>query len=174
MASLTTAAALAQHSILVVDPVLDDILPLVIALSRDGLHVTVAAEFSQAKQLLISNPPSVLLAAVRLGLYNGLHLVVHGTAIKPDMAVLVLSADADPLLQLDAESLGATFMVKPIGERDLFAVMLRTLYRTTPGPIRSPFERRTSERRVRPLSVSPERRGQERRRFAFPVAKSPV
>lgn len=162
--------ALADCTILVVDPALEDLLPVILMMSRLGLRVTAAASFAQAKQLLSSSPPSVLLAAVRLGIYNGLHLVLHGKAVKPNMAALIASPASDPVLRADAEAMGATFMVKPLGERDLIGAIMQTLFRQDLGvmPLHPPFERRNQDRRTSELGFSPERRTADRRRIVCP------
>lgn len=164
------APSFADHSILVVDPALEDLLPVILTMSRLGLRVTAAASFAQAKHLLSASPPSVLLAAVRLGVYNGLHLVLHGKAVKPEMAALVASPASDPVLRVDAEAMGATFMVKPLGERDLIGAIMQTLFRQDlgSGPLQPPFERRSKERRTTGLGFFPDRRTADRRRIVCP------
>lgn len=163
----------ADYSILVVDPALEDLLPVILTLSRLGLRVTAAASFAQAKQLLSSNPPSVLLAAVRLGIYNGLHLVLHGKAVRPEMAAFIASPASDPVLRADAEAMGATFMVKPLAERDLIGAIMQTLFRQDLGvmPLHPPFERRSDDRRTTVRGVSPERRIADRRRIVCPESR---
>ena len=151
---------------LVVEAAVDDLVPLVSALTEAGFQVTAAGTFLQARTLLDARPPALLMTAVRLGLYNGLHLVLRGTAVKPDLAAVVTSTVADPVLQREAEALGATFVVTPVEQKDLVAAVLRTLFRTdrSQGPIRPPFERRVLERRTLAESRIPDRRMAERRR----------
>jgi DNA-binding NtrC family response regulator len=115
---------------LVVEAAVDDLVPLVSALTEAGFQVTAAGTFLQARTLLDARPPALLMTAVRLGLYNGLHLVLRGTAVKPDLAAVVTSTVADPVLQREAEALGATFVVTPVEQKDLVAAVLRTLFRT--------------------------------------------
>ncbi|HUE89010.1 MAG TPA: hypothetical protein VMO26_23260 [Vicinamibacterales bacterium] len=172
MTSSLDAPSFADYSALVVDPALEDLLPVILTMSRLGLHVTAAASFGQAKQLLSSSPPSILLAAVRLGIYNGLHLVLHGKAVRPRMAALVASPASDPVLRADAEAMGATFLVKPIPERELIGVIMQTLFREDLGaqPIQPPFERRLDQRRTTILSFAPDRRAADRRRIVCPAS----
>jgi CheY-like chemotaxis protein len=161
--SATHTAAL---SVLVVDPVLEDLLQTVALLSTAGFHVTAAASFAQAKPLLTSDSPAVLLTALRLGMYNGLHLVVRGKATQPNLAALVTSPIADPVLEREAEQLGATFVLQPVTSEDLIASILKTRFQATDAPVRPPFEQRTGDRRaLRPIDpISVERRGPDRRR----------
>lgn len=159
------APAAGGLSVLVVEPVLDDLIPLVSTLSRAGFRVTAAASFAQATPLLNLGTPAILMAAVRLGVYNGLHLVLRGKAIRPTLAALVFAPDTDPVLRADAEAMGATFVVKPIDERELIAAVAQTYFRRdrVGPPIRAPFERRVADRRAGIHPSFPERRVVERR-----------
>ena len=162
---------LAEHSVLVVDPALDDLVELISTISNLGLQVTATATFEQARLLMSSHTPSILIAAIRLGIYNGLHLVLRGKAVRPDMAALVTAREHDSGLQADADATGATFIVKPISPPDLIAAIMQTVFRRDPTapPIRAPFERRVRERRIRDdAAVSEERRmGNRRGLFSF-------
>lgn len=157
--------AVPRASALIVDPVLSDALFLVAAISAAGFRVTVADGFAEALERLGMHP-ALLIAAIRLGEYNGLHLVLRGKSARPNLAAIVTSTTPDPVLQQEAEQLGATFVLKPITVEELRAVIARTMYRTAAtGPIRSPFERREAERRVLANPVhQPERRVKDRRR----------
>ena len=171
-ASPTHLPTLSDYSALVVEPSLEDLLDVVSTISTVGMRVTAAGTFSEAKSLISSHPPTLLVAAIRLGMYNGLHLVVRGKAVMPEMAALVTSAVHDSGLQADAEAVGATFVVKPISEREFLAAILQTLFRRDPqaGPIRAPFERRSADRRALDESFTPERRTSDRRRLLQLVA----
>ena len=153
-------------SALVVDPRLNEALSTVALLTNQGFEVTVAETFAKAKDRLNTRPPTLLLTEVRLGEYNGLHLVLRGKAQRPSMAALVLSSVPDPVLRTEAEAMGATFLVKPIADRELLAAVTRTLFQRdrSEGPVRAPFERRATERRAAIVVIGPERRSGERRR----------
>ena len=136
-------------SALIVEPVLSDALFLVEIASSLGFHVTVAATFHEAAERL-RVPPVLLVADIRLNEYNGLHLVLEGKSARPDLAAIVTSVFADPVLRSEAEQLGATFVVKPISTEELRAAISRTVLRKadlSAGPIRPPFERRKVETR---------------------------
>ena len=156
--------AMASVSALIVDPILPDALFSVDAVSSLGFHVTVADNFHEALERLRLSP-ALLLADIRLGEYNGLHLVLRGKAAKRDLAAVVTSVVADSVLQSEAEQLGATFVIKPTTTEELRAAICRTLLRTTGGPVRPPFERRRTERRASlgPFE-HPDRRSGSRRR----------
>jgi hypothetical protein len=84
------------------------------------------------------------------------------------MAAVVTSAVTDPLLQDEAERMGATFVSMPATSAELLAAVMRTLFEGPehPGSIRPPFERRRTERRRRVGAPPPEseRRIGDRRR----------
>ena len=154
-------------SVLVVEPALDELLYVTSMLSSAGFHVTAAASFAQARALLGSPRPFALLfTALRLGMYNGLHLVVRGRCVQPAMAAVVTASTEDAMLQAEAEEQGATFVVKPTTSQECIAAILQTVYRSdaSAGPIRPPFERRRGERRSASQPIGEERRRSERRR----------
>ena len=150
-------------SVLVVEPSPADAVELVSALAELGLPVTVSDSFTDAKTQLLAQP-RLLVTELRLGEYNGLHLVVHGTAARMDMAAIVMSRIDDPVLTAETERLGATFVQKNVSGDELRAAICRTLFRTSPEPIRAPFERRKTRRRADEQRHEPERRIEERRR----------
>jgi CheY-like chemotaxis protein len=164
----TVAAAAA----LIVEPVLADAMFLVNAVSELGLHVTVAATFQEAVERLRVSP-TLLVADIRLGEYNGLHLVLRGKAARRELAAVVTSAAADPVLRAEAEQLGATFVLKPSTPEEIRAALCRTLFRpigSAEPPIRPPFERRKVERRMTPRPyLHPDRRQNERRRSVLAI-----
>ena len=152
-------------SVLLVEPLLEDLLPQVSSLSGFGFRVTAAETYGRARDIVNAGRPDVLVTAVRLAEYNGLHLVLRSKSISPDIAALVTSPTDDPVLRADAEVMGATFLVKPISTEDLLAAILRTLYRQDRSmPIRPPYERRVAQTRLTGLDVDVERRVGERRR----------
>ena len=160
--ALTTRA-----SALVVEPSLAEALSVVSMLSQLGFRVTVGDNFHEAKARLLMRP-ALLVTELRLGEYNGLHLVLRGKSTRSDMAAIVTSEIADPVLHAEAERLGATFVLKPVTAEDFRAAVCRTLFRladSSAEPIRPPFERRGGNRRtVPPAEHDPERRVSDRRR----------
>jgi DNA-binding NtrC family response regulator len=152
-------------SVLVVEPSLDELLVVMSRLATAGFRVTVAESFAQARPFLAAQPPALLITALRLGAYNGLHLVLRGKAIDPRMKAIVTTNVADMVLQADAETMGATFVVTPIGEREMLGAVLQTVFRPDGAPpIRPPFERRARERRAALTLVASDRRVSDRRR----------
>jgi response regulator RpfG family c-di-GMP phosphodiesterase len=161
------ASALKGCSVLVVEPAVDELLIVIPRFIKHGFKVTVAETFAQAKTMLLSHPPSILMTALRLGAYIGLHLVLKAKDMLPNIAALVTSPVNDVVLRADAESWGATFIVTPIEEKDFIAAVLQTFFRRNAAgePIRPPFERRLAERRAAAGSFSDERRSADRRQL---------
>ena len=151
---------------LVVEPSVAETLLLVSSLSELGFQVTVSDNFRDARARLMS-APALLVTELRLGEYNGLHLVFRAKSIRSDMAAIIRTQIADPLLQLEAERMGATFVLKTTSPSEFRAAVARTLMRRTDSfePIRPPFERRHRERRAAHTTPekTPERRVSERR-----------
>ena len=150
---------------LVVEPSVPETLFLISSLSDLGFQVSVTDNFIDARTGLMS-APALLVTELRLGEYNGLHLVFRARSIRSDMAAIIRTQIADPLLQLEAERMGATFVLKTTSPEELRAAVARTLLRRSDSfePIRPPFERRHRERREVPATNSTlERRVGERR-----------
>ena len=88
--------------------------------TREGLaellesagYETIAADgFEFARWVLNTEPPDLLITDIRLGEYNGLHLIITGLAAVP---AIVISGFTDPVLRSKAEELGATYLTKPL------------------------------------------------------------
>ena len=174
MVPTVSTISLMTPSALIAEPVLSDALFLMATVSALGFQVTTTDTFHGAVERL-RVPPTLLIADIRLGEYNGLHVVLRGKAASTDLAAIVTSAADDPVLRLDAEQLGATFVVKPVSGAELRAAICRTWLRnpeSTDGPIRSPFERRHVERRQGVAPASVDRRVAERRRDIHQLMQS--
>ena len=116
-----------QASVLVVDPEPRDVMWLASMLIEAGFRVQVARSFHDAKTMLTTSPPALLVTELRLGAFNGLQLVLRGRRMHPTMAALVTSSVADPVLQLEAERLGATLVIKPFATKEFQAALRRVL-----------------------------------------------
>lgn len=151
---------------LIVEPALADVLLLVPILSALGFQITATESFHEAKQSLRS-PPQILITEIRLGEFNGLHLVLRGKSSRADMAAIVTTDVEDPVLQAEAEAMGATFVRKPVSATELEAAICRTVLRSRESPflpVRAPFERRTvNRRRTQAISLVSDRRASDRR-----------
>ena len=89
-----------------------------------GHFVTRAFGFEEAKRWLRFAPPDLLMTDVRLGAYNGLHLVIRARAEHPGMLAIVVDADHDPVLEREANDAGATYVAKPFEVKSLVPIAL--------------------------------------------------
>jgi len=79
-------------------------------LLRDGHDVVGCGTFDEGRRRLAGEPFDAVIADVRLGAYNGLHLL---TLAPPSTTKIALSAFFDPVIGRDAEHAGARFVIKP-------------------------------------------------------------
>mgnify|MGYP006196500917 CR=1 FL=1 len=99
-------------SILLVHP--DDSARTTLAskLSTAGCVVVAAAAFVEARRQLMAMRPAILVAPLRLGAYNGLHLVHVCREAGSNTRAIIFGYD-DPVLQRDAAAAGALYLVDP-------------------------------------------------------------
>ncbi len=83
-------------------------------LSDEGYWVASVSSFQLAKELLHSVRPDLLMADIRLGAFNGLHLAARSRLDSPNLPVIITHASYDPVLETEAQRLGATFVVNPL------------------------------------------------------------
>ena len=82
-----------------------------VSLCAAGYRVVTSASFEDGKTLLEADvPPALLIASVRLGAYNGLHLVIRGRLDHPGMAAILTSEVPDPTLEAEAARYGAAYL----------------------------------------------------------------
>jgi ActR/RegA family two-component response regulator len=93
-----------------------------------GYETITADDFQRAIHLLVTVRPGLLITVVRLGAYNGLHLVVRGRAVNPRMAAFVVGDSTDACLETECKELGATeYCTKPVQIDDLLALIAEAL-----------------------------------------------
>ena len=100
---------------------------MVDALKSLGFTFAVAEDFQEAKRVLASQAPDLLIAHVRLGAYNGLQLVLRGKVTYPHMAAIVVSDVADPVLQREVEAMDATLVLKSAGRGEWIEAAQRAI-----------------------------------------------
>ena len=107
--------------------IVDDDVSLLDAMQRalrDSMRTVVACDsFEKARQMLKDQTFDALITDVRLGAFNGLQLAVMARDMYPDMSLIVFSGFDDPVLRADAEQIGATYLVKPVGSGDLIKLL---------------------------------------------------
>jgi DNA-binding NtrC family response regulator len=110
-------------SVLVVD---DDrqVLKYLTELLREAGYDTVTCErFPDAKMLLHTTRPDLLLTDIRLGAYNGLQLAIFAQSRHPGIPIIVLTGYEDPTLRQQATASGAVFLVKPVRREELLGTI---------------------------------------------------
>ena len=93
-------------------------------LDAAGYDTIVAGSFQDGKRLLQNGGPDLLIADIRLGAFNGLQLVA---AAPKRIPTIVVTGFADPVLEAEARSFGAEFIVKPVMPSALLALVERQL-----------------------------------------------
>lgn len=116
-----------RHKILIVDDTAATLGALSELLSVAGFDVATAADFEQAKRKVDEESPDLLIVDIRLGPYNGLHLVVRERLAHPERPVIMTTGFPDTLLEAEARRYGAEFMEKPIRSADLIALVKKLL-----------------------------------------------
>jgi DNA-binding NtrC family response regulator len=92
-------------------------------LQESGYDTVSCERFLDAKGLLATTRPDLLLTDLRLGAYNGLQLAIFARERHPGLPVIVLTGYEDPMLREEAARAGAGFLVKPVTR----AVLLDTI-----------------------------------------------
>ena len=82
-------------------------------LGMAGYQVTGVSSYEQALDEL-RHMPDVLITDVRLGVYNGLQLIVRGRMIHPDLQAIVVTGYADQVVFREALHLHAEHLEKPV------------------------------------------------------------
>ena len=114
-------------SILVVDGNVDSRMVSAGLLCREGYHVCSVGTFQEAMGILSAGPPDLLITELRLGAFNGLHLVIRGRTEFPDMSAIVLTNNADPVHETEAKRYGAAYVLKPGGHTSLLTIVSQRL-----------------------------------------------
>ncbi len=79
-------------------------------------------------------PAELVIADVRLGAFNGLHIVARCRAERREMAAIVTDKSRDAVLEQDALRLGAAYLVKPIEPAHLRRIAADALSGHGPKP----------------------------------------
>ena len=123
-----------------------------------GYRTLGATSFAEAKRLLITEQPHVLVADVRLGDFNGIQLLMLAREVRPGISAVITNPFMDSVLAEETRRLGGVFLVKPLDFRDLLEAV-----QSTPQT-RAESNRRQADRRNTAISgFQPERRIAERR-----------
>ena len=99
--------------VLIVDWREDELARLVRIVRATGYQAASASCFEDAQRMLAALAPSVLLTSVKLGRYNGLHLVVRARMSRPELSAIVTHHEFDAVLEAEANRQDARFVVQP-------------------------------------------------------------
>lgn len=133
-----------QHHLLVVSTEPAVLSGRTSALTAAGYSVSACAGFPDARQILAAGTsPDVLITDVRLGPYNGLHLVAIARVEHPRTLGIVIG-QADPVLEAEARGLAARYLVGPVSGSDVVAAVGDALLAPRPRR-RWPRKRPTTE-----------------------------
>jgi len=94
-------------------------------LKSAGHDVVAAFGFNEAVRTLADYSPDLMISDLRLGAFNGLHLVIRSHIAHPSLRTIVIDRREDAVLQLDAERVGALYLVEPVPEQELLALVNR-------------------------------------------------
>jgi DNA-binding NtrC family response regulator len=132
--TLLAEAVLMAFRLLVVNADHDRLRATEQVLVSAGFLVTCASSFEQAKRGLRLAPPDLLVTDVRLGAYNGLHLVVRAHSDRPSMPAIVLDVQYDQVLESETKNAGAVYVGKPLGADPLVALVRQLEKEATTEP----------------------------------------
>jgi DNA-binding response OmpR family regulator len=121
-------------TVLIVEPDSAQALALRDALLGNGHLVHVVHTFQAAVQALAAGGVGVLVTAVRLGAFNGLHLIIRNKALDPHIRCVVIGLPADHSGDLDR--LGVPFLVKPVAGDSITAAVSREIDKAAEQPLR--------------------------------------
>ena len=88
-----------------------------------GYDVIEVSSFEQARTLLSSLGPDLLITTIQLDAYNGLHLVWRQRMTHPDRPAIVTSTYPDVVLESETQRLGCPFLIEPIEREPLLAAV---------------------------------------------------
>jgi ActR/RegA family two-component response regulator len=90
-------------------------------------RVAIARSFEDALAQIPLHCPDVLITALRLGTFNGLHLVVRWHAEYPDLPAIVLAGVEDEAIAADAAVHRARFFTFPVGADELLKAVAQAI-----------------------------------------------
>jgi DNA-binding response OmpR family regulator len=89
------------------------------ALEHVGFVVMGAGSFAQAKSLLVSITPEIVIADIKLEAFNGLHLAALCAVWRPATPFIATHNIYDSVLEADAKRLSASYVVKTPNREEL-------------------------------------------------------
>ena len=109
--------------ILVVDDDLGTLRPVLELLRETGYSAAGALHLATASSLVRAIPFDVMIAGVRPGADSTLDLIRLARRQQPGMAVIAVTATPDLTVEEECNSLGATYLLKPVNLPSLLALV---------------------------------------------------
>lgn len=102
------------HDILIVDENTAALASLTAALESAGHRTIAALSFRDGVRIMTATTPALLICSVKLGPFNGLHLLMRGRSEHPDLPAIMIGP-ASEVLAREARALGAAvYLAQPI------------------------------------------------------------
>jgi DNA-binding NtrC family response regulator len=167
---MTEPTRITNGRILIADTRLASLRRMAELVRRAGYEVIEAASFDEAKRRLTTQAPTVLISGLRLGAFNGLHLVHLARLTRPDLHAIIIADSPDVVLQSEAERVAASLLVEPVPPSSLLTLLAQVISDAPaladglPG-----LDRRHAERRLTNVSDFAAERRVAERRVPFPV-----
>ncbi len=92
-------------------------------LKKAGCDAVMSSSFADAQMQIVVFEPTILIADVRLGDFNGIQLGLLAQRIRGDVRILIISGWDDCVLRREAERLGGAFLPKPFTAAALLAAI---------------------------------------------------
>lgn len=87
-----------------------------------GYDVRQAADFLHARRLL-EPPPAAIVTALRLGAYNGFHLIIVARGAGHRVAAAIVTEHDDSATRAEAQRLSVGYVVKPLTRESLVTII---------------------------------------------------
>jgi CheY-like chemotaxis protein len=114
----------ASHTALIVDPRPEEMSAAATRLRALGCTSAVVCTFEEAKTCLAHTVDlSLMITAVRLREFNGVHLALRGRTLFPRARIVVTDYVFDPVIEREALRLGAEYILKPIDPANVAALL---------------------------------------------------
>src|SRR5262245_5460586 len=89
-----------------------------------GYTVIVASTFADARRYLLATESlALLIADVRLGEFNGLHLAFRARAAHPNVSIVITDRAYDATLQAEANRMGGSYLARPFSTNELESLL---------------------------------------------------
>src|SRR3954466_7922726 len=90
-----------------------------------GYETVLLSDFREARLQMQVCEPSVVVADIRLGSFNGMPLGILARLIRWDVGLVIMSGFDDPVLRRDAAEIHAEYLPKPFRPSELIEAVAR-------------------------------------------------